>query len=201
MKRLFKKWKWLEYVEAALLIVLGIIIICFIAHPNLHVTIGYIAASYILVNAIILIVAAFAFNFSLLDADFWIGLILLTIAIWLYVYPTTIITSLPLIVGVCLIGGGAILIIKSIIVFMTPLNGVRNILSFIIGLLCSSGGVALIALRYSEAVDVSSFILLIIGLIMLANGIGILINLIYVSYQARKIKKDDNIIDVKIDDK
>jgi|GEM_PF-2326386 hypothetical protein len=201
MKRLFKKWKWLEYVEAALLIVLGIIIICFNANPNLHVTIGYIVASYILVNAIILIVAAFAFNFSLLDADFWIGLILLTIAIWLYVYPTTIITSLPLIVGVCLIGGGAILIIKSIIVFMTPLNGVRNILSFIIGLLCSSGGVALIALRYSEAVDVSSFILLIIGLIMLANGIGILINLIYVSYQARKIKKDDNIIDVKIDDK
>ena len=168
---------------------------------SFHVTIGYIVASYILVNAIILIVAAFAFNFSLLDADFWIGLILLTIAIWLYVYPTTIITSLPLIVGVCLIGGGAILIIKSIIVFMTPLNGVRNILSFIIGLLCSSGGVALIALRYSEAVDVSSFILLIIGLIMLANGIGILINLIYVSYQARKIKKDDNIIDVKIDDK
>ena len=36
MKRLFKKWKWLEYVEAALLIVLGIIIICFNANPNLH---------------------------------------------------------------------------------------------------------------------------------------------------------------------
>lgn len=200
MKKLFQKFKWLSYVEAGLLILMGILIICFNANTDLHAAIGYIIATYLLVNAIFVLGASIALNLPFLDADFITGLILLTFSIWLYVEPTLFINALPLIVGASSIGIGLVIVGHCSMLFMTLGSTPRSIVYFICGLLLFVLGITIISLNYSGTVDFSNIILLILGILLLLDGVGILIDTLQISYTAHEVKKDlkDNVIDVEI---
>jgi len=203
MKKLFTKWKWLEYVEAALLIILGIVVICFYANPNLHAAVGYIVGAYLLLNAILLITSALMFNLSLFDGDLISGIFLLTISIWLFVEPTVLISALPLIIGVVLIGFGLILVIKAILLFATIGTKSKSVVSLILGVLFFALGITLISLQYSGSADVASVILLVLGIILLLSGISLLTDMIFISHHAKKLSKKikENIVDVEIEQK
>jgi uncharacterized membrane protein HdeD (DUF308 family) len=189
MKKIFSKWKWMEYVDAILLIVLGILVICFNSNSNLHAAIGYIVGVYLLINAVLLIVASLMLALPLLDGDFIMGLILLTVSIWLFVYPTMLIDVLPLILGVILIGYGLVLVTRSIILFATVGGASRNVGYLVSGILVTFCGVLLISLEYSGSANVTGFILVIFGAILLVAGLVQLISTIYIGHHARKISK------------
>lgn len=200
MKKLFQKFKWLSYVEAALLIVIGILIICFNANQSLHTVIGYIIATYLLINAVFVLSASIALNLPILDANFLTGLIILTISVWLFAEPTLFINALPLIIGVASIGIGIVVIGHCSMLFVTLGSTPRRILYFVCGILLFVLGITIISLNYSGAVDFSDIILLILGILLLIDGIGILVDAIHLTRTTHKIKKDvnDNIIEAEI---
>ena len=189
LKKLFRKWKWLGYAESILLVVVGALVMCFYSNTQMQNIIGYIVGVYLLLNAVLLIVSSLAFNIGLLDGDFISGLFFLTIAIWLFVEPSVLINSLPLILGVILIAYGLIMVIKGLIMIPTKVNVGGNIAVLIAGCLMVVLGTTIISLQYSGSVDVGSFILLISGILMVILGISEFINVAYISRSAHKVNK------------
>ena len=200
MKKLFQRFRWLYYVEAVLLIVMGVLIICFNANESLHAAIGYIIAIYLLMNAIFVLSASIALNLPILDANFITGLILLTISIWLFAEPTLFINALPLIIGVASIGVGIVVVGQCSMLFVTLGSTPRRIVYFVCGILLFVFGITIISLNYSGSVDFSDVILLILGILLLIDGIGILVDAIRLTHATHKIKKDadDNVIEAEI---
>lgn len=186
MKRLFKKWKWTEYVESVLLILLGILVICFNSSKNLYSAIGYIVGTYLLINALLLIVSSIVFSLPLLSGDFLSGLILLVISVGLFVDPLILVEILPLVIGVGLIGIGLILISVAIKTFVFKGNGVIQILQLVFGAIAATIGTSIVVVHYATDNNVVGVLFVLLGLILLFSGITQLCFALYVSYHAKK---------------
>ena len=189
MKRLFRKWKWTEYVESALLIVLGILVICFNSSVNLYNAIGYMVATYILINAILFIVSSIIFSVPLLSSDFFIGLVLLIISIGLYIRPLALVQVIPLVIGVGLIGYGLILLTVGLKTFILLGSGTKQILQIVFGIIAVALGSVVIAVHYGTSNNVVAVLFVLLGIILLLAGIGQLVFVLYVSNHAKKFTK------------
>ncbi len=190
MKEIFKKWKWAEYVEAALLIVLGILVICFNSSENLYKTIGIMVGIYFLLNAVLLIVASIIFSAPLLSGDFVSGLILLVFAIVLFVYPDLLVIALPLIVGVGLITFGIILIARALKGFVILGSSSIQILQLVFGIISTALGSVILSVYYSGAgQNVVAVIFVLLGIVLLIAGIIQLCFTLYLSHHAKKFSK------------
>lgn len=193
MKEIFNRWKWAEYLEAALMIFLGVLIICFNNNVNLYAVIGYMIGVYFVLNAILLIVASITFGSALLSGDFICGLILLTFGTVLFVYPLTLVEMLPLVVGVGLITFGVILIARSIKGFVVFGCKTIHVLQLVFGIIASALGSAVLSIYYSGAgQNVVAVIFVLLGIVLLIAGI---IQLCFTLYIAHHAKKFSNFVD------
>ncbi|MFA6755827.1 MAG: DUF308 domain-containing protein [Bacilli bacterium] len=186
MKTLFKKWKWLSYLEGGLIMLVGILTCIFFNNADFHNAIGYIFATYILINAVISLVAAVVYRLPIFDGDFIVGLLLLAFGIWIMIYPGVLVDSLPLIIGVVLIGMGLVELVKSLIVHDVTKVWIVNLIFAIVFLAL---GVTIIVLQYATNSDVKSFILLVAGILVTICGLFIIIDTLTVSKNAHDVKK------------
>lgn len=190
MKEIFKKWKWAEYIEAALLIVLGILIICFNGNENLYAAIGYMVGIYLAINAVLLIAASIVFSAPLLSGDFLSGLILLVLAILLFVNPLLLVQLLPLIIGVGLIGFGVVLITRALKGFIILGSSTIQILQLVFGIVAAALGTVVLSVYYSGAGNnVVSVLFVLVGIILLIAGVVQLCFALYVVHHAKKFSK------------
>ncbi len=203
MKKLFTRWKWLGYVESALLIVVGVLAICFNANTNLHAAIGYIVATYLFINALLMIIGSLALDLTLLDGDLIVGIIVLVFSIWLYAEPTIFIDALPLIVGVFTMVFGLVIVGRSVLVITSLGTTPRSIVYLIFGFLLFAVGLSIVTLQYSGTADVSSFIILIFGIILVVEGLALLWDVLYVNHGVHEVKKaiKDDVVDVEVKEK
>jgi uncharacterized membrane protein HdeD (DUF308 family) len=196
MKEIFKKWKWAEYVEAALLIILGVLIICFNNDVNLYAIIGYMVGIYFTMNAVLLITASITFGEPLLSGNFISGLILLTFGIVLFVDPLLLVETLPLIVGVGLITLGVILIARSIKGFVVFGFKALHVIQLIFGIIAAALGSTVLSIYYSGAgSNVVSIIFVLLGIVLLVAGI---IQLCFTLYIAHHAKKFSNFVESEV---
>lgn len=203
MKKLFTRWKWLGYVESALLIIVGVLAICFNANTNLHAAIGYIVATYLFINALLMIIGSLALDLTLLDGDLIVGIIVLVFSIWLYAEPTIFIDALPLIVGVFTMVFGLVIVGRSVLVITSLGTTPRSIIYLIFGFLLFAVGLSIVTLQYSGTADVSSFIILIFGIILAVEGLALLWDVLYVNHGVHEVKKaiKDDVVDVEVNEK
>lgn len=190
MKEIFKRWKWAEYIEAALLICLGILTICFNSNENLYKAIGYMVGIYLALNAVLLIVASIVFNAPLLSGDFISGIILLVFSILLFVYPLTLVQALPLLIGVGLIGIGVILISRALKGFILIGSSTIQILQLVFGIIAAALGSVILSVYYSgSGNNVVSVLFVLLGVIVLIAGVVQLCFTLYVGHHAKKFSK------------
>lgn len=196
MKEIFKKWKWTEYIEAALLIILGILIICFNNDVNLYAFIGYMVGAYLMMNGILLIVASITFSAPLLGGDFLSGLILVVLSILLFVNPLLLVELLPLIIGVSLIGFGVILIVRALKGFIVLGCSTIQVLQLVFGIVGSALGSTVLGVYYSGAGgNVVSVLFVLVGVILLMAGV---VQLCFALYVVHHAKKFNNFVDSEV---
>ncbi len=199
MKTVFKKWKWAQYIEAILLVVLGSLIVAFNSNEGLYAAVGYMVGVYLLLNAILLIVASVALSSSLLTGDLICGILLLIISIEFFVYPGLFVEILPLAIGVGLIGGGIVLIARSIKGFILLGFSGDKLLALILGILESSLGSTFLSIYYSgNGLIVVPVLFVIGGILLISSGVAQFCITLYIGHSAKKAVKFGEAVEKQI---
>lgn len=190
MLNIFKKWKWTNYIEGLLLMIVGICTIVFSGNESFYNVLGYIAASILIINGISGLVYSFVFPSS----DIIGSICLLVLGIWSCFDPLIFVRVLPVILGVTIMIIGLYKFYVSIFVSRMSYSFTYFIYSIIMSSLCFLIGLTIICLNYSVLTNI---LLILVGVALLYLSLAEIMTTLYASIKAHKVKKamNDNIID------
>ena len=172
---IIKKYNYLKLLVSIILIVIGLLFCIFSSHPNMDIFLGYLIASILLLISILLIVFTFinqSKNFFMVLAY----LLIIALSVIIFLFPKIFVLSIPIVIGVFLIGLGVMFIIKFIILKRISLRSLFNLFQFIGCLILIAVGVLFCVFYQKIDVYITSFI---IGIPIFVLGIiGIILTII-----------------------
>jgi len=165
-------YKWVKIIQNLLLITFGVVLIIFCSNTDLQGALGYIAASILLIFALLTIGFATIFDKGLLSVENLAGSALIALAIALYIHPQVVVEYIPAFIGTILIVYGVIFLLDLIIMISKKTIKTLNyfihipIIIILLGL-----GITAVVLSYSPQSETTrSVMMVVLGVILILVG-------------------------------
>ncbi len=182
---IIRKYNYLKLVVSLVLIAAGLLFCIFSAHPNMDVFLGYLIASLLILISTLLIIYTFinqSKNFFMV----FIYILLIALSVIIFLFPQVFVLSIPVVIGVFLIGVGVIFIIKFIILKRVSLKSLFNLFQLLGCLILIAVGILFCVFYHKIDVYITSFI---IGIPLFILGIiGLILTFIGMMRHHREVE-------------
>lgn len=167
-------YKWVKIIQDILLIVFGAVLIIFCTNTDLQGALGYIAASILLIYALLTIGFATIFDKGLLSVENLAGSAIIAISIMIFINPNIVIEYIPAFLGTVLIVYGLIFILDLIIMIYKKTVKVSNYIIHSVAILILLGlGITALVLTYQDNSNkqaIKSVMMVVFGVMLILIG-------------------------------
>lgn len=175
MKSIFTRWKWLQIIEGALLLVFGLVLAICCWMPNFNSFIGIVIGIFILLDAaLFMLMPLFARRLEF-DTSILVGGALMGVAILLFILPQLVVSFLPLLVGSVLCASSLYFLAKGIKDVQAKLRPSIIAFNFSIFALALALGITFIVLGIIDNSQIANILLTIVGAAIALAGLMLII--------------------------
>lgn len=175
MKSIFTRWKWLQIIEGALLLVFGLVLAICCWMPNFNSFIGIVIGIFILLDAaLFMLMPLFARRLEF-DTSILVGGALMGVAILLFIVPELVVSFLPLLVGSVLCALSLFFLARGIKDVKEKLRPSLIAFDFSIFALALAVGITFIVLGIIDNSQIANILLTIVGAAIALAGLMLII--------------------------